>query len=231
MAIIAHSLPVTARIHRHSTDTLQKLRGITALAAMVVFVIAASSGGLSELMHTATRSIVEMLAGLHHWMGENPLAALTMLIIAGVLYALLLSLPFVPGLELGFALMVVGGTEGVLVVYLSTLAGMALAFSTGRRLRNNGMSAAAMRATKGAPLYRVAALIDRPPVSYLITAFLINCPGNSVLGGGGGIAMLSGCSRSQTWGGFLFTVAVAAAPIPFLLLAGFVTIDLCTAKF
>ena len=51
-----------------------------------------------------------------------------------LIYALALSIPFVPGAELGVGLMVIFGRPGVVLVYLGTLLGLSLAFMAGRRL-------------------------------------------------------------------------------------------------
>ena len=56
------------------------------------------------------------------------------LIGGGILYVLLLSLPFVPGVELGVLLMCAFGKEGIIFVYFATVAGLSLAFLMGRLL-------------------------------------------------------------------------------------------------
>lgn len=53
----------------------------------------------------------------------------------------------------------------------------------------------------------------------------INIPGNSVLGGGGGIALATGFRRRYRWPLFILTVAVASLPIPLLVFLGFVEVD------
>ena len=62
---------------------------------------------------------------------------LSILISGGILYVLLLSLPFVPGVELGVVLMCVFGKEGIVFVYFATVAGLSLAFLMGRLLPKN----------------------------------------------------------------------------------------------
>jgi hypothetical protein len=42
----------------------------------------------------------------------------------------------------------------------------------------------------------------------------INLPGNIVIGGGGGIALMAGLSRLFSPSGFVVTVAIATLPIP-----------------
>jgi uncharacterized integral membrane protein len=53
----------------------------------------------------------------------------------------------------------------------------------------------------------------------------LNLPGNSVLGGGGGIAALCGLSRQFYWWRYVLTLIVATAPIPLLVLVGQVEIE------
>jgi hypothetical protein len=49
----------------------------------------------------------------------------------------------------------------------------------------------------------------------------LNVPGNAVIGGGGGIALLAGMSGLVTFPRFLATVSLAALPVPlFVVLAG-----------
>ena len=47
---------------------------------------------------------------------------------------------------------------------------------------------------------------------------LFNMPGNSVLGGGGGIALMSGISRVLCPVRFFLTVLVAVSPVPLFVL-------------
>ena len=54
------------------------------------------------------------------------------LVVGGLIYSILLSLPFVPGVELGLLLMCVFGRTGILMVYLCTVFGLSLAFFIGR---------------------------------------------------------------------------------------------------
>jgi hypothetical protein len=58
---------------------------------------------------------------------------------------------------------------------------------------------------------------------WLALALLINMPGNTVIGGGGGIAMAVGYSRTFTYPAFLACAAVAVAPVPALVLLAEVT--------
>ncbi len=58
-------------------------------------------------------------------------AAPSTLAISALLYLLLLSLPFVPGVELGLLLMGLYGRTGIAMVYLCTVGGLTLAFALG----------------------------------------------------------------------------------------------------
>ena len=59
---------------------------------------------------------------------------------------------------------------------------------------------------------RFAAVLLRQ--RYLALALLLNMPGNFVLGGGGGIAMMAGLSRVFSPPLFLLMTMLAVAPVP-----------------
>jgi hypothetical protein len=52
---------------------------------------------------------------------------------------------------------------------------------------------------------------------YLALAFALNLPGNSLIGGGGGIALSAGMSGLYPMPAYLASVAVAVAPVPLLI--------------
>ena len=51
------------------------------------------------------------------------------------LYALVLAIPFVPGVEIGLSMMMIRGADAALPVYLATIAGLTLAYLVGRYVR------------------------------------------------------------------------------------------------
>jgi hypothetical protein len=55
---------------------------------------------------------------------------------------------------------------------------------------------------------------------YLALALAVNMPGNVILGGGGGIAMMAGLSRLFDPLPFLLTVLLAVLPVPLLFYVG-----------
>ena len=53
---------------------------------------------------------------------------------------------------------------------------------------------------------------------YLLLALLVNLPGNSLIGGGGGILIAAGLSRLFRSAPVLLTLVLATAPVPLLLM-------------
>ncbi|RED48554.1 hypothetical protein [Aestuariispira insulae] len=144
------------------------------------------------------------------------------LLLVSLLYALLIAIPFVPGLELGLAIIMLFDWQGLVLVYFSTLFGLVLAFMVGR-LTPVPSSLAAYEAGQKQLFGRLAPLLIR--YRYLAVALLLNMPGNSVLGGGGGIALACGVSRRCSWPGFLLTIILATAPVPVMLWFGVISLD------
>jgi hypothetical protein len=167
------------------------------------------------------------------------------LIGGGIFYALLLSLPFVPGVELGVLLMCVFGKEGIIFVYFATIAGLSLAFLVGRllpekwvqsRLEKLGFS----QTCDSSPT-EIDAMVDNLTRNrkfcqnrfvsfllkyrYLAIAVLFNAPGNYLIGGGGGISLACGISRSISWKWFLLTVVLAVLPVPLLAFFGVIQLE------
>lgn len=153
-----------------------------------------------------------------------------------VIYALLIAVPFVPGVEVGLTLMVMEGAWISPWIYLATLAGLMLSCAAGECLPYARLH----RILVDLRLRRVCRLIDavqplsrperlrllanrapswmRPLVAqyrYVLLAILINLPGNSVLGGGGGLVFMAGFSKLFHPLGLFGTVALAVAPVPF----------------
>ncbi len=167
------------------------------------------------------------------------------LIGGGILYILLLSLPFVPGVELGILLMCVFGKEGIVFVYGSTVAGLSLAFLFGRLIPRRWIDAGLERlqnsrscSTRSDELEKMADCISAEPAQtasrfkslvlkyrYLTIAILVNLPGNYILGGGGGISIVCGASRRISWRGFLVTIILAVSPVPIFVYLGIIQLE------
>jgi hypothetical protein len=167
------------------------------------------------------------------------------LIGGGILYVLLLSLPFVPGVELGLLLMCVFGKEGIVFVYFATVAGLGLAFIIGRLLPktwiDSRLEKLGFSQTCDSPSNEIDGMLDTFSINqefcqsrlrsylskyrYLTIAVLFNTPGNYLIGGGGGISLACGISRNISWKWFLLTVVLAVSPVPLLAYFGIIQLE------
>jgi hypothetical protein len=163
----------------------------------------------------------------------------------GILYVLLLSLPFVPGVELDVLLMCVFGKEGIVFVYLATIAGLTLAFLMGRLLPKawvaSRLQMLGFSKTCDYPIENMDDILDHlthnrqgyqnrfpsflSKYRYLTIALLFNLPGNYLIGGGGGISLACGISRRFAWKWFLLTVVLAVSPVPLLAFLGVIQLE------
>ena len=205
--------------------------GGRAAAAVRLGVVIAAVFGASLLGHRLVGWISASAGGLPET-GELRVVVMLALLAA---YALLLAVPFVPGVELGIAIMMIEGGRVAPAVYAGTVTGLTLAFLAGSLVPDAALARlfAALRLPAArrligevAPLdreARLARLQARLPRRvapfllrhrYLLLAVLINLPGSSLLGGGGGIAMVAGMSRLCTPVAALATFALAVAPVP-----------------
>jgi hypothetical protein len=206
-------------------DSASPRRSIVRASIFVALVFA----GVALIGH------IELPGDLRRLAGEGARDPLILTVILS-LYVALLALPFVPGAELGFLLLGVLGADVAVPVYLATVAALTLSFAIGRFAPHSIRAAIPARlgiTRKGAtePSTHIgsfdATLQHETPsgisnrwirsfLKYrqLALIVLINTPGNSVLGGGGGIAMAAGISRLFTFRAFMFSVAVAVAPVP-----------------
>ncbi|MDO3720656.1 hypothetical protein QVZ43_02910 [Marinobacter sp. chi1] len=154
-------------------------------------------------------------------------------------YILLMAIPFVPGVEIGLALMMILGPKIVPLVYVCTLISMYLAFFIGRLVPEKSIinflreirlvrAAAFLESFSGLSAdQRLRRLSDRSPKRwvpwllkhrYLTLMLAINLPGNMILGGGGGLALIAGMSRIFAFNRYLLLVAIAISPVPLVLL-------------
>lgn len=150
-------------------------------------------------------------------------------------YVGLMALPFVPGAEIGIAMLAAFGANIAPLIYAMTVASMMLAYTIGRflpigalerllsflRLRRAAHLVA--RATHLSREERIAMLLDGQSkrsvklglrFRYIAVALAVNTPGNSVIGGGGGIMMIAGLSGIFSPLATFLTIAVAVSPIP-----------------
>lgn len=153
------------------------------------------------------------------------------LVISSLVYALLLAIPFVPGVELGWLIIGVFGKAGILASWLSTIAGLSLSFLLAGKLRHTTIlqrleqardrllatDAEALPWMRRALRYGVCFYVQHPYVFAFIT---LNLPGNWVIGGGGGISAMTGLVPGIRYWRFVLTIAVATGIVPLLLWFG-----------
>ena len=160
--------------------------------------------------------------------------------IAGVVfYAALMAIPFVPGIEISLALLAVFGAKIAMAIYAATVAALTLSCLIGRMLPLSLIAALfgslGLQRAKGLvqslqPLsaeQRFEVLIEHAPKRvvpvllkhrYIAIIVALNVPGNAVIGGGGGIALLAGMSGLFTFPRFLASVSLAALPVPLVII-------------
>lgn len=156
-------------------------------------------------------------------------------LLATAAYVVMLALPYVPGMEISLALLVILGAPGALLVWVATLVALSLSYGAGRLVPLSALTGllgwlrlerarALVRAVHPLPPDEKLALLLRSAPSrwvpfllrhrYLAIAIILNLPGNAVIGGGGGIGTAAGLSGLFRYPAFLLAVGIAAAPIP-----------------
>jgi hypothetical protein len=161
------------------------------------------------------------------------------LVVVVSVYVVMMALPFVPGIEVSLALLMILGVEGIGVVYLSTLLALCLSFAVGRLIpspllerflgwlhlaRAQGL---VRRLSPLSPQQKLDLLVELAPLRaipfllrhrYLAVAIAFNLPGNALVGGGGGIGLMAGVSGLFHFPRYVLMVSLAISPIPLLLL-------------
>lgn len=192
------------------------------LLGLIIGLIVHYWGAFPSLGDIARWSM-EMAQG--HWL----------LILMVIAYAALMAIPFVPGAELGIGIIALFGAAAAPVVLAATVLGLCIAYTAGRKvpqhrltaiLRRFGLEERAQYLSADAnpdmtEHDRLCALFQHNRIAstllkwrYLAIAALLNLPGNVVVGGGGGIALLAGASRAFSPIPFVIAVTLAASPIP-----------------
>lgn len=150
------------------------------------------------------------------------------------------AVPFVPGAEIGLGLIFVFGAKIAFLVYVSMVAALILSYLVGRfvpalyvasAFGYFGLAKARELVLRMAPLDaegRLGLLTAEAPSTwipkllryrYLALVVLLNLPGNSVIGGGGGIAFTAGLSGLYSFPAYFLAVLVAVAPVPLFVVA------------
>jgi hypothetical protein len=147
--------------------------------------------------------------------------------------------PFVPGAEIGFGLILLFGARIAPLVYSGMVLALSLSFLIGRfvppsvvarGLAYFGLVKARDLVLQMAPLSgtdRLDFLTARAPRRlvpfmlrhrYLALILVLNLPGNSIIGGGGGIGLVAGLSGLYSFPAYLGALLIAVAPIPLMFI-------------
>ena len=157
-------------------------------------------------------------------------------VMAGIaLYTALMVVPFVPGMEISLALLAAFGHQVAMIIYAATVTALAFSYLIGRLVpvrliasffRSLGLNRAENLVLHLEPLnakQRLETLITHAPKRivptllkhrYIGVAVALNVPGNALIGGGGGIALLAGISGLFTFPRYLAIVSLAVLPVP-----------------
>ena len=205
---------------------------ITSLLRLAVLV------ALLVLVNLALNVLLEQLS--HNISPNGRLLLNSVLVLCLLSYALLMAMPFVPSIEIGMSLLMMQGPDFAPLVFLATFSGLSIAFLLGYFLPYRILHRffADLGATRVAQLLERTEMLDRKerlavlnarlprllrPVfgkfRYLTLALALNVPGNAVVGGGGGIAMIAGLSGLFSRRAALLTLALAVAPVPLAVFA------------
>lgn len=162
-----------------------------------------------------------------------------MVMAAIALYTALMAVPFVPGMEISLALLAAFGHQLAMIIYAATVTALAISYLVGRLVpvrliatlfRSLGLSRAEDLVRRLEPLsaaQRLDALTAHAPRRivpallrhrYIAIAVALNLPGNAIIGGGGGIALLAGISGLFTFPRYFAIVALAVLPVPLAIL-------------
>lgn len=210
--------------------------GVRGISVLVIWSIILISG--HQLSHEGFHQLRDFLSSASAEIGIYGL------LLGAFVYVLVLALPFVPGVEIGLLLMILFGREGVIAAYVATILGLSLAYLVAQTVPTNimlkWMNKLGLPDTENDPKDAIDAIVVGRNATQGATARLgnflhshrhitlavcLNLPGNSVLGGGGGIAVLCGLSRQFHWWRYVFTLIVATAPLPLLVLIGQVELE------
>jgi hypothetical protein len=214
---------------RQAPAETPKIRTILKISLIVGFLV---------LLHYGGSRVIEQI-NFQLW-PEHENLMITALWFSVAVYVLWMAMPFVPGIELGLALMVMLGPKGVVLVYLCTLLSLSLSFAIGRLMPLKVFSRflgwlhlhkAQNLLLQLEPLNseeKLDLLLGTAPSKvipfllkhrYLMIAVTLNLPGNALIGGGGGIGLIAGMSRLYPFPKYILFVSLAITPLPILFLA------------
>ena len=98
-------------------NTLKRLQPLFRIISILVLI---TTGYFlwENTLHKQTDAVKEFL------LTSKTEQGIWILFVGSIVYLLLLSLPFIPGVELGFMLLCIFGQQGILPIYLATVCGL-----------------------------------------------------------------------------------------------------------
>lgn len=158
------------------------------------------------------------------------------IILAGItLYAALMAIPFLPGMEISLAMLAIFGPSVAVSIYIATVAALSFAYAIGRNVPLQvvgrlfdflGLERAGQLMNTLQPMnrhQRLEFIVQNAPKRivptllkhrYLALIAALNIPGNAMIGGGGGISLIAGLSGMFSFPLFLIAISIAALPVP-----------------
>ncbi len=215
-------------LHRPQVNITKRKRGWLRIVILLLIY-----GGLIAAGHWGSQWLIN-LAGVD--LSPSVKSHARHVVMAAIaLYSALMAIPFVPGMEISLALLAAFGSQVAVLVYLATIAALTISYLIGRLVPVRmiaslfgflGQHRAEDLVRRIEPLsakQRLEALIEHAPKRvipallrhrYIAIAVALNMPGNVIIGGGGGIALLAGISGLFTFPRYLVVVALSVLPIP-----------------
>ena len=227
-----------------TTASLSGLKSFCFKANPVTHPVKTSTGRKSRIWSVIAIMLLFFMVGawsndyLHSQLWPINLEQTQMLIGCLILaYAVCMMLPFMPAIELGLLLLAMLDIQGVVWLYLVTVLALTASYGMGRLipvsmlkklfqyLHFQRASDLLCSAGECGEKEQINRFIEQAPKRlipfllrhrYCVFAVAINTPGNMIIGGAGGIAMMSGFSRIYGFGRFVLTVLIAVSPLPIL---------------
>lgn len=165
----------------------------------------------------------------------NEVESIAITLLLTIAFIFTSAVPFVPGAEIGLGMMLMLGEEIAPLVYIAMVGALTISFQIGKNVPINvtasvfgflGLSKAqhfALKLGLLTPQKRLELLLERTPSRilpfllrhrYLSLILLINLPGNSLVGGGGGIAFVAGLCGLFTFPKYVLAISLAVLPVP-----------------
>lgn len=166
---------------------------------------------------------------------SGSMSMVSLLALCLVVYAILIATPFMPGIEVGIALLLLQGSAIAPYVYIATVIGLMTAYFIGQTVPH----ALLKKCFADLGLKRAYDYLDdienTPPENrltkqrdllpgwlgkltidyrYVTIGVLLNVPGTFAIGGGGGILMAAGLSRLFNGWVVVLTLLIATLPVP-----------------